>query len=42
MIEVERRVVSGAGFAEGVGVVDLRRVRLVGSRGVRFRDFVGR
>ena len=42
MIEVERRVVSRRGFAEGVGVVDLRRVRLVGAGGVRFRDFVGR
>ena len=42
MIEVERRVVSTAGFAEGVGVVDFRRVRLVGSWRIRFCYFIGR
>ena len=42
MIEVERRVVARRRFAEGVGVVDFRGVRLVGSRGIWFRDFVGR
>ena len=36
MIKIKCSVVPRAGFAEGVGVVDLRRVRLVGSRGVRF------